>query len=99
MGFFFEYEGPMENEDNTISELLGEIAGLINQYPKAIERRAAVIQATGKDPELADKLMKAADTMRDSGNLYLTWAKHYAALADGNTDASSDEDETEDFDV
>jgi hypothetical protein len=43
--------------------------------------------------------MKAADTMRDSGNLYLTWAKHYAALAEGNTDASSDEDETEDFDV
>jgi hypothetical protein len=57
------------------------------------------IQATGKDPELVDKLIKAADTMRDSGNLYLTWAKHYAALADGNTDASSDEDETEDFDV
>ena len=36
--------------------------------------------------------------MRDSGNLYLTWAKHYAAsVAQGNTDASSDEDETEDF--
>ena len=61
--------------------------------------RAALIQATGKDPELVEKLVKAADTMRDSGNLYLTWAKHYAALAEGNTDASSDEDETEDFDV
>ena len=89
----------MENEDNTIDELLREISGLITLYPKAIERRAAVIQATGKDPELAEKLVKAADTMRDSGNLYLTWAKHYAAMAEGNTDASSDEDETEDFDV
>jgi hypothetical protein len=89
----------MENEDNVIHELLGEIAGLINQYPKAIESRAAAIQATGKDPELVEKLVKAADTMRDSGNLYLTWAKHYAALAEGNTDASSDEDETDDFDV
>jgi len=89
----------MESEDNVLNELLYEIEGLINQYPKAIERRAAVIQATGKDPELAEKLAKAADTMRDSGNLYLTWAKHYAALAQGNTDASSDEDETEDFDV
>jgi hypothetical protein len=89
----------MDSEDNVINELLGEIAGLINQYPKAIERRAAVIQATGKDPDLAEKLIKAADTMRDSGNLYLTWAKHYAALAEGNSDASSDEDETEDFDV
>jgi hypothetical protein len=89
----------MEHEDNTIDELLSEISGLIIQYPKAIERQAAIIQATGKDPELVDKLIKAADTMRDSGNLYLTWAKHYAAVAKGNTDASSDEDETEDFDI
>lgn len=89
----------MEQEDNVLDQLLHEITGLLVEYPKAIERRAAVIQATGKDPELAEKLVKAADTMRDSGNLYLTWAKHYAALAEGNTDASSDEDETEDFDV
>lgn len=89
----------MGQEDNILDTLLIEIAGLINEYPKAIERRAAEIQATGKDPELVTKLVKAADTMRDSGNLYLTWAKHYAALAEGNTDALSDEDETEDFDV
>ncbi len=89
----------MESEDNVLGELLKEISGLINEYPVAIERRAAVIQSTGKDPELVERLVKAADTMRDSGNLYLTWAKHYAALAEGNTDASSDEDETEDFDI
>ncbi len=89
----------MEHEDNILDELLREIVGLLTEYPKAIERRAALIQATGKDPELVEKLVKAADTMRDSGNLYITWAKHYAALAEGNTDAATDEDETEDFDV
>ncbi len=89
----------MDSEDKVLNELLHEIAQLVNEYPKAMERRAAAIQATGKDPELAGKLLKAADTMRDSGNLYLTWAKHYAALAEGNSDAASDEDETEDFDV
>lgn len=89
----------MEAEDNVIQELLQEITGLINQYPKVLERRAADIQASGKDPELAQTLIKAADTIRDSGNLYLTWAKHYASVAAGNTDASSDEDETQDFDV
>jgi hypothetical protein len=101
MGFFVGIHRGihMENEDNVIDELLREITGLISEYPQAIERRAAVIHATGKDPELVEKLVKAADTMRDSGNLYLTWARHYAALAEGNTDASSDEDETEDFDV
>lgn len=87
------------HEDNILDELLHKIVGLLTEYPKAIERRAALIQATGKDPELVEKLVKAADTMRDSGNLYITWAKHYAALAEGNTDAATDEDETEDFDV
>ncbi|MCS6290070.1 MAG: hypothetical protein H8K10_14010 [Nitrospira sp.] len=89
----------MEREDNVLDELLRDIAGLLNEYPKAIQRQAAAIHAGGKDPELAAKLTKAADTMRDSGNLYLTWAKHFAALAEGNTDASSDEDETNDFGI
>ncbi|MBD0315863.1 MAG: hypothetical protein ICV75_04140 [Nitrospiraceae bacterium] len=89
----------MGSEDNVLRELLGEISSLISAYPKELERRASIIQAGGKDPELVEKLVKAADTMRDSGNLYLTWAKHYAAVAEGNSDASSDEDETEDFDV
>jgi hypothetical protein len=89
----------MEYEDNILEELLHEISGVLHEFPKALERKAAMVQAGGKDPDLVEKLVKAADTMRDSGNLYLTWAKHYAALAEGKTDASSDEDETEDFDV
>jgi hypothetical protein len=89
----------MPGEDNVIKELLGTIRGIIAEFPRALEQRASVIHAGGKDPELAEKLIKAADTMRDSGNLYMTWAKHYAALAEGNTDAISDEDETEDFDI
>jgi hypothetical protein len=92
-------EVAVEGEDNALRELLGEISILINEYPKALEHRASIIQAGGKDPELVEKLVKAADTMRDSGNLYLTWAKHYAAVAEGNSDASSEEDETDDFDV
>ncbi len=87
------------NEDNVVRELLGEIAGLLHEFPKAIERRAAEIQISGKDPELAAKLMKGADAMRDSGNIYLSWGKHFAALAEGNSDAAADEDESEDFDV
>ena len=89
----------MPGEDNVLEELLGEIIGLLGEFPKALERQAAVIHAGGKDPELAEKLAKAADTMRDSGNLYITWAKHYVAMSEGNTDASSEEDESEDFDI
>ena len=89
----------MGGEDNVLKEMLGEITGLLSEFPKVLERQAAVIHAGGKDPELAEKLAKAAETMRDSGNLYVTWARHYVAMSEGNTDASSEEDESEDFDI
>jgi hypothetical protein len=89
----------MSSEDNVVRELIGEITTLMNQFPKALERRAAEIGATGKDPELADKLAKGADAMRDSGNIYLSWARHFAALAEGTSDAADEEDESAGFDI
>ena len=89
----------MESEDNVLEALLEEIKDLIRRFPKALEQRSAEIAATGKDPEAAAKLRSGADAMKDSGNIYVSWAKHYVSLASGNTDATSDEDETKDFDV
>ena len=89
----------MESEDNVLEGLLEEIKDLIRRFPKALEQRSAEIAAAGKDPEVAAKLKGGADAMKDSGNIYVSWAKHYVSLASGNTDATSDEDETEDFDV
>lgn len=89
----------MESEDNVLKELLGEITVLLKTYPESLERRAAEIERSGKDPELASKLMKGADAMRDSGNIYLSWAKHFVALSDGTSDASSEDDESDDFGV
>ena len=94
-----ECGGSMTNEDNVASELLGEITTLLNRFPKVLEHRAAEIEATGKDPELASKLAKGADAMRDSGNLYITWARHFAGLSEGTSDAADDEDESGTFDV
>ena len=86
------------NEDNVLTELMSEITSLLGDFPKALQRRAAELQAAGKDPELADKLLKGADAMRDSGNIYLSWARHFAKLSEGNTDAMDEaDDETEDF--
>jgi hypothetical protein len=85
----------MESEDNVIRELLGEITMLMKRFPEALERRAADIEATGKDPELAGKLAKGADAMRDSGNIYLSWARHFAALSEGTSDATDEEDEAD----
>jgi hypothetical protein len=55
------------------------------QFPPALEHRASQIVANRKDLELADKLIKAADVMRDSGNMYVTWARHYAGLSAGTS--------------
>ncbi len=85
----------MEREDNIVRELIGEITGLMRKFPEALERRAAQLEAGGKDAELAGKLAKGADAMRDSGNLYLTWARHYAALSEGTSDAADEEDEAD----
>lgn len=94
-----ECGGAMPIEDNVLRELLGEITTMLSRFPKVLEHRAAEIEATGKDPELASKLAKGADAIRDSGNLYITWARHFAALSEGSSDASDDEDETQDFDI
>jgi len=83
----------MESEDNVLIELLGEITSLLKDYPAALERRAAEVERSGKDPELAAKLIKGADAMRDSGNIYLSWARHYAGLSIGTSDATEQEDE------
>jgi hypothetical protein len=100
MGFFFgQGRAAMESEDNVLESLLEEIKNLLRRFPLALEQRSAEIMASGKDPDVAAKLMGGADAMKDSGNIYLSWAKHYVLLASGNTDATSDEDETEDFGV
>lgn len=89
----------MEREDSLVSSLLMELRSLLEQYPEALERRAAEIEAIGKDPELAAKLTKGAGVMRDSGHLYLSWAHHYALLSEGEAEGASGEDESEDFNV
>ncbi len=85
----------MDKEDNQVRQLIGEMAALMTAFSPALERRATEIEASGKDSGLADKLVKGADVMRDSGHIYLTWARHYAALAEGNPEASEDADEAE----
>jgi len=81
MGFFLAGWHTMESDDNTLGSLLEGIADLMHRFPRALEQRAAEIQASGKDPELADKLAQGASAMRDSGTIYIAWARHYASLA------------------
>jgi hypothetical protein len=58
------------------------MATLMAALAPALKRRAADLEAGGKSGEVIDKLLKGADVMQGSGNLYLSWARHYAALSE-----------------
>jgi hypothetical protein len=89
----------MSSEANVARELIGEIATLMSEFSKELERRAAEIEVAAKDPDLGGKLMKGADAMRDSGNIYLSWARHFADISEGKAEAADEGDESEDFSV
>lgn len=85
----------MDSKNTTVRQLVDEIAAAMTAFSAALDGRAAEIRASGNDAELGDKLAKGADVMRDSKDIYLSWARHYAALSDGNPEAAEDEDEVE----
>jgi hypothetical protein len=78
-----------------VRQLVGEMAALIGALAPALKRRAADLAVSGKDTEVAGKLLKGADAIRDSGLMYLTWARHYAALADGQGEETEETDGSE----
>jgi hypothetical protein len=78
-----------------VQQLVGEMAALIAALAPALRRRAADLAVSGKDTAVVGTLLKGADAIRDSGSMYLTWARHYAALADGQGEETEETDESE----
>jgi hypothetical protein len=67
---------------NEVRQLIDEMGTLMAAFAPALKRRAADLEAGGKSTEIVDKLLKGADVMQGSGNLYLSWARHYASLSE-----------------
>jgi hypothetical protein len=81
-GEAWEATGDRLDETGTeVRQLVSEMAALMAEFAPALKRRAASL-AGEKVGDLVDTLRKGADAMQGSGNLYLTWARHYAALSD-----------------
>ena len=83
-----------EDQGHRIRQLISEMAVLMTAFSPALEHRAADLAANGKDGELVFKLLKGADVMRDSGNMYLAWARHYAGLPEDHPNVAADGDES-----
>lgn len=81
-----------DDAEPDVRQLVGEMAALMAALAPALKRRAADLAASGKDAEVVGKLLKGADVIRDSGYMYLTWARHYAALADGHGEGTEETD-------
>lgn len=76
-----------------VRQLVSEMAVLMATVSPALKRRALDLAAHGKDEELIATLMKGADVLRDSGYMYLSWARHYAGLAEDQTKVTEETDE------
>jgi len=74
------------------------ISDHMSQFHQMLESRAQEIQMTGGDPDVAKKLTMGADAMKDSGHIYLSWARHYVALSEGGAaEAEEGEEDSDDF--
>ncbi|HEV2172219.1 MAG TPA: hypothetical protein VGR71_01575, partial [Nitrospira sp.] len=86
-----ERTGAYRDEKGTeVQQLLGEMATLMAALTPALKRRAADLAAGGKASELINRLLKGAEVIRSSGDMYLTWARHYAALGDNRAEEAEE---------
>ena len=77
-----------------IQQCITEVARAIENLNRAFAKRADELQKLGNASEL-QQWTKAAQAMLDSGNIYLSWAKHYARSA--GIKVASEESEDSDF--
>lgn len=81
-----------------LRELMNGISGQMTEFHERLESRAQEMELTGGDPDVIKKLLLGADAMKDSANIYLSWAKHYVALSEGGAaEAEEGEEDSDDF--
>jgi hypothetical protein len=81
-----------------LREMMNGIRDQVTLFHARLESRAQEIQLTGGDPDVVKKLTLGADAMKDSANIYLSWAKHYVALSEGGAaEAEEGEEDSDDF--
>lgn len=81
-----------------LRQLMGDIERHMSRFHERLESRAQEMELMGEDPDVVKKLTMGADAMKDSANIYLSWARHYVALSEGGAaEADEGEEDAEDF--
>ena len=76
---------------NEIRQSIQEVGEAMSRVHQAFQNYVEELKVSGKDPAEIRQVVKNADTLRDSGHIYMSWARHYAGLG-------GDEAPTEDID-
>ena len=80
------------NDD--IRRSIQEVAEAMAHVNQAFTDYVGQLEIGGKDPSEIHQVAKNADTLKDSGNIYMSWARHYAGIGgDEHTTDDIDEDE------
>ncbi|MDX1410882.1 MAG: hypothetical protein R3351_01880 [Nitrospirales bacterium] len=83
---------------DTLRQVVNDIGDQMERFHEMLESRGREMEVSGGDPEVATKLVKGADAMKDSANIYLSWARHYVALSEGGaSEADEGEEDSADF--
>jgi hypothetical protein len=77
--------------NDEIRRSIKEVGDAMAHVNQAFRDYVEELQIGGKDPSEISQIVKNADTLKDSGNIYMSWARHYAGVG-------GDEGPTEDID-
>ena len=81
-----------------LREQMTTLTNQMKHFHTSLEVKARDMEMAGGDPEVVSKLINGADAMRDSANIYLSWARHYVNLSEGGaSEAEEGEEDSADF--
>ncbi len=81
-----------------LKEYVQKLTEQMEDFHHALEAKAHEIEISGGDQEIVGKLLNGTDAMKDSANIYLSWARHYVKLSDGGaSEADEGEEDSADF--
>jgi len=80
--------------NDEIRRSVQEVAEAMAHVNQAFRDYVEELKAGGKDPSEIRQVAKNADTLKDSGHIYMSWARHYAGLG-GDEASTEDIDEDE----
>ena len=84
------------NDD--LREQMDTLTKQMTHFHASLEVKARDMEMAGGDPEIVSKLINGADAMKDSANIYLSWARHYVNLSEGGaSEADEGEEDSADF--